>query len=131
MKLGQRAHRLSSSCFLDPATMPWPQCKRFRYRLLLTVIIQIPGRDIGARTADGTFPCDGLSAQALDVETTHPEFRGALGWWRKLARSVELHHQTTAQGLVRRFVTLDPGLRCTEFRRSESERILRAQPFLA
>jgi len=42
-----------------------------------------------------------------------------------------LHHQTTAQGLVRRFVTLEPGMRCTEFRRSESERILRAQPFIA
>src|SRR6185503_11497268 len=29
------------------------------------------------------------------------------------------------------FVTLDPGEGCTEFRRAESERILRAQPFLA
>src|SRR5687767_8237077 len=102
MKLGQRAHRLPSSCFLDPATMSWALCKRFRYSLLLTVIIQMPGRDIGAQTADGTFRCDGLSVQAVDVETTRPEFRGALGWWRKLARSVGLHHQTTAQGLVRR-----------------------------
>ena len=42
-----------------------------------------------------------------------------------------MHHATTNEGLVRRFVTLDPGLACTEFRRSESERILRAQPFLA
>lgn len=110
--------------------MAWALCKRFRYSLLLAVAVQIPGRDAGAQT-DSTFRCDGLSVQAIDVETTRPEFRGALGWWRKLARSVGLHHQTTAEGLVRRFVTLDPGLRCTEFRRSESERILRAQPFLA
>lgn len=54
-----------------------------------------------------------------------------MGWWRKLARSVGLHHQTTAPGLIRRFVSLDPGRRCTEFRRSESERILRAQPYIA
>src|SRR5439155_12422725 len=56
---------------------------------------------------------------------------GALAWWRKIARSIGLHHQTTSTGLVRRFVTLDPGDRCTEFRRTESQRILRAQPYIA
>jgi hypothetical protein len=52
-------------------------------------------------------------------------------FWRKLAHGLGLHHENTSEGLVRRFVTLDPGLGCTEFRRSESERILRAQPYLA
>jgi hypothetical protein len=51
--------------------------------------------------------------------------------WRKVARALGLHHATTRDGVVRRFVTLEVGRPCTEFRRAESERLLRAQPFLA
>jgi hypothetical protein len=51
--------------------------------------------------------------------------------WRRIARSVGLHHWTTREGVIRRFVTLEVGRPCTEFRRAESERLLRAQPFLA
>lgn len=80
---------------------------------------------------DSTVRCDGMTVQHIGVETNRPAFKGALGWWRKLARSLGMHHQTTASGLVRRFVSLEPGQECTEFRRTESERILRAQPFLA
>ena len=81
--------------------------------------------------ADSTFRCDGLTVDSVKVRTNRPPFRGAIGLWRRLARSLGLHHETTSPGLVRRFVSLDPGLGCTEFRRSESERILRAQPYLA
>src|SRR6266568_2123809 len=84
-----------------------------------------------AQAADTTTRCDGLPVQRVEVQTDRPKFRGPLAWWRRLARSFGLHHATTNAGLVRRFVSLDPGLACTEFRRSESERILRAQPFLA
>jgi hypothetical protein len=51
--------------------------------------------------------------------------------WRKIARSIGLHHATTRDGVIRRFVTLEVGRPCTEFRRAETERLLRAQPFLA
>ena len=81
--------------------------------------------------ADSTFRCDGLTIESVSVRTNRPPFSGAMGLWRKLARRLGLHHETTSQGLVRRFVTLDPGRRCTEFRRSESERILRGQAYLA
>lgn len=84
-----------------------------------------------ASTPDSVAACDGAAVQTVDVAATRPTFRGVLAWWRKVARAVNLHHRTTNEGLVRRFVTLDPGQRCTEFRRSESERILRAQPFIA
>ena len=40
-------------------------------------------------------------------------------------------HVTTKPELIRRFLLLDEGRPCTELRRTESERILRAQPFLA
>jgi hypothetical protein len=51
--------------------------------------------------------------------------------WRRIARSVGLHHATTRDAVIRRFVTLEVGRPCSEFRRAESERLLRAQPFLA
>jgi hypothetical protein len=51
--------------------------------------------------------------------------------WRKVARALGLHHATTRDGVIRRFVTLEVGQPCTEFRRAESERLLRAQPYLA
>ena len=40
-------------------------------------------------------------------------------------------HTTTRPDLIRRFLLLKPGDNCNELRRSESERILRAQPFIA
>ena len=46
----------------------------------------------------------------------------------ELARSV---HSTTKPDIVRRYLLMARGDTCTELRRTESERILRAQPFLA
>ncbi|HKW46704.1 MAG TPA: hypothetical protein VJN70_04640 [Gemmatimonadaceae bacterium] len=46
----------------------------------------------------------------------------------EIARSV---HATTRPDLIRRYLLMGRGDTCTELRRLESERILRAQPFLA
>ena len=111
--------------------MDRPCQSTFKLTLTVALAVLVPARVIPAQTADSTFKCDGLSVRTVDVKTSRPNFRGTLGWWRKLARALRLHHATTNQGLVRRFVSLDPGESCSEFRRSESERILRAQPYLA
>lgn len=76
-------------------------------------------------------PCEGLPVSSVEVEARRPVFRGVLAWWREAARAVGLHHENTSEGLIRRFVTLNPGRPCTEFRRTETERILRAQPYIA
>lgn len=81
--------------------------------------------------SDTLLSCEGMGVRSIAVETAKPEFRGAAGTWRKFARALGLHHHTTNKGVVRRFVSLDPQRRCTEFRRTESERILRSQPYLA
>lgn len=86
---------------------------------------------VGAQDTTGSGPCEGLRVTEIEIAANRPQFRGVLAWWRKLARAVGLHHETTAPGLIRRFVTLDPGRPCTEFRRGETERILRAQPYLS
>lgn len=106
---------------------------RFAAGLVLALVTSAAPFRLRAQpqATDTTTTCDGGTVQSVAVETNRPRFRGALAWWRKAARAVGLHHETTSRGLVRRFVSLDPGRRCTEFRRSESERILRAQPYIA
>src|SRR5262249_5341653 len=48
-----------------------------------------------------------------------------------LAEFVRSVHVTTRPEVIRRFLLLEEGKPCDERRRAESERILRAQPFLA
>jgi hypothetical protein len=48
-----------------------------------------------------------------------------------LTKIVSAIHTTTRPELIRRFLLLHNGDACNELRRSESERILRAQPFIA
>ena len=67
----------------------------------------------------------------IDVDTRRPSFRGPLAIWRRFAHFLGLRNTETREQVVRRYVTLHPGKPCTEFRRAESERLLRAQPFIA
>ncbi|HEY0994909.1 MAG TPA: hypothetical protein VGD77_02845 [Gemmatimonadaceae bacterium] len=78
-----------------------------------------------------TIRCEGQVVRAIEVDTRRPPFKGQMAVWRRIARSVGLHHATTRESIVRRFVTLGVGGPCTEFRRAESERLLRALPYLA
>ena len=48
-----------------------------------------------------------------------------------LARVTKALHATTRPDVIRRFMLLGEGETCSEIRRAESERILRAQPFIA
>ena len=82
--------------------------------------------------ARGTVsPCDGRIVTGFDIRPGRPPFEGAAQTWRSVARAVGLHHATTRAGVITSFMALHVGRPCTERRRSESERILRAQPFIA
>ena len=50
---------------------------------------------------------------------------------RRMARQLTVLHATTNPDVITRFLALQPGMACSELRRQESERILRAQPYLA
>ncbi|MFL5575256.1 MAG: hypothetical protein ACJ79S_04740 [Gemmatimonadaceae bacterium] len=75
--------------------------------------------------------CNGQTVSSIAIDARRPNFGGASARWRKLARKLGLHHRTTREDIVRRFLALDVGAPCSELRRAESERILRAQPYLA
>jgi hypothetical protein len=75
--------------------------------------------------------CDGKRVSRIDIQPGRPPFEGSMERWRLAARAIGLHHATTRPGVIDAFLTLEKGDMCTEVRREESERILRAQPFIA
>ena len=85
----------------------------------------------GAQQGDTTLVCTGELVSRVDIQASPPPFSGAAKRWRAAANAVGLHHATTRFGVISAFLSLAPGRPCTAFRRAESERVLRAQPFLS
>lgn len=75
--------------------------------------------------------CNGQVVSSVNIDAQRPRFGGLNARWRRIARTFGLHHRTTREDVVRRFLLLQQGERCSELRRAESERILRAQPYLS
>lgn len=80
----------------------------------------------------GRAGCDGLTVSRVDIYTYRPSERTA-GERAAAATTdaVGLDHRRTRQYVIRAYLRLEPGDRCTEQRRRESERMLRAQRFVA
>ncbi|MEQ1692692.1 MAG: hypothetical protein ABMA00_15485 [Gemmatimonas sp.] len=81
----------------------------------------------------GRLPITGCAGQRISdvVIITQPPYTDRLPerleFLRRVARTI---HANTRDDVVRRFLLLRPGDACNQIRRAESERILRAQPFL-
>jgi hypothetical protein len=75
--------------------------------------------------------CNGQTITQIDVRPQPPNFGGIFDRSRFLAEMVSVLHMTTRPEVVRRFLLLQEGQPCIELRRAESERILRAQRYLA
>ena len=75
--------------------------------------------------------CDGKRISQIHIVTKSPYPNGLFRRWRALSRFVLDAHVRTRDNLVERFLAFREGQDCSELRRAESERILRAQPFLA
>lgn len=76
------------------------------------------------------MPCAGQRINAVVVRSAAPT-AAAFRRIPVIAAIVSTIHVTTNPEVIRRFVLLREGDRCIELRRAESERILRAQPFIA
>jgi len=86
-------------------------------------VIQDTGHVIG--------PCDGRIVRAIQIRPRTPYYAGFGGQWQPLAQALTAIHAVTHPEVIRSFLALAVGEPCTEVRRAESERILRAQPFLS
>ena len=98
--------------------------------LLCAPVVRGGAQDRSA-TSSGASSCDGRTVTRVEITAGRPAFSGTAAKWRNVARTIGLHHSTTQTNVVRSFLALAVGGPCTEFRRAESERVLRAQPFLA
>jgi hypothetical protein len=91
----------------------------------------VGGGTAGAQdTLAQTIPCVGQRINDVVIHTSAPT-AAILRQVPLMAYVVAAVHTTTHPNLVRRFLLLRPGDPCNELRRAESERILRAQPFIA
>ncbi|HWL39379.1 MAG TPA: hypothetical protein VNO75_04000 [Gemmatimonadaceae bacterium] len=76
-------------------------------------------------------PCKGEVITRIDIDPSPPFRITGDRIWHRAGRLAAKQHMTTKAAVIRRFIALQVGDRCTELRRTESERILLAQPFLA
>jgi hypothetical protein len=104
-------------------------------RWLALVLLCANAARVGAQDRSAGSPaastCDGRTVTRVEITPGRPSFSGTAAKWRSVARAIGLHHATTQANVIRSFLALAVGGPCTEFRRAESERVLRAQPFLA
>ena len=63
--------------------------------------------------------CEGRVINEIRVTAMRPPFTGEAKYWRRIARSLGLHHRTTDTAVVRRCVALATGGRGTDFRMRE------------
>jgi hypothetical protein len=75
--------------------------------------------------------CAGQIITEISVRTHAPDYGGLFARAPGIERVVDNLHRTTAPEVVRNFVLLKRGEPCSPLQRYETERILRAQPFLA
>ncbi len=81
----------------------------------------------------GRLPITGCAGQTISniVVVTQPPYTDRLPrrleFVRRMARTL---HSTTQDEVVRRYLLMEVGEPCNQIQRAESERILRAQPFL-
>ena len=78
-----------------------------------------------------TVTCKGERVSRIDIHRRPPFEVTGNSIWKRALRYGTRQHVTTKEIIIRRFLALQVGDRCTELRRAESERILRGQPFLA
>lgn len=76
-------------------------------------------------------PCDGQTVRDIVVRTNPPALGDISRRSQTAARVLLAMHVTTNPDVVRRLVIQPVGRPCRELLRAESERILRAQPYLA
>jgi hypothetical protein len=85
----------------------------------------------GAQNASAGETCHGERIDRITFNPGRPPFAGSAKKWRAIARAIGLHHATTRADILRTYMVVKEGDACTEERRAESERILRALPFIA
>ena len=75
--------------------------------------------------------CKGERISRIDIDPNPPFRITGDNILQRAGRLAAKQHKTTRESVIRRYLALQLGDRCTELRRTETERILRSQPFIA
>jgi hypothetical protein len=91
----------------------------------------VPAADSAARDSAATR-CMDERINSIEYRRDPPPLMGERmpSWSRSVLRAIVQHSQTEPQA-IRPFLLVEEGERCTTFKLDESERLLRAQPYLA
>lgn len=98
----------------------------------MAAVVLCPRAELaGQGTLRTQVRCDGQPITEVVILSQAPGFGGIFARSPLLGRLVTSLHVTTAPSVIRNFVLLHKGERCSPLLRYESERILRAMPFIA
>ena len=75
--------------------------------------------------------CAGEYVASITVLTLPPLSHPPQNWWETPVSRMTSTHPATQPEVISALLVLQPGDKCTEFQLEESERVLRAQPFIA
>ena len=88
-------------------------------------------RNARAQVEGERVVCNGQIISEIEINVRPPYEPKSKKWWNLPIRLANSLHETTDESVIRRYLILERGMQCSEFRRAESERILRIQPYLA
>jgi hypothetical protein len=84
----------------------------------------------GTSVDSAVTQCNGQRITKISIEPMGPEFGGASKSSKLVTGVVRRFHATTRPRVVREFLQVHEGERCSEIKRAETERVLRAQWFI-
>jgi hypothetical protein len=99
-----------------------------RAALVLALALPVP---VGVTAQGAATPCHGQLISGIIALPLPPLDRTRETWYEAPVRVMNSSHTTTRPNVLLSLLLLKVGDRCDEFQRLESERILRAQPFIA
>lgn len=98
---------------------------------LAGALLAIAAARAGAQESGTRVRCRGQRITDVQVRSLPPFADSRPRWWEEPIRWLNSIHSTTDPDVILRYLLLKPGDSCSERQRAESERILRAMPFLA
>jgi hypothetical protein len=97
----------------------------------ITFLVAATARGAAAQVAPPNTTCAGQKITAVTVLALPPLENPSTDWWETPVRVINNTHVVTKPSVVTSLMLLKPGDACDRFLLKESERILRAQPFIA
>jgi hypothetical protein len=86
---------------------------------------------IAQRAAVSDGSCHGETVTAIEFNSHPPGSALVADAWKEVSGLAGMHHVPTRPGVIKAYLLVSVGMPCNELDRTESERLLRAQRFIA